>query len=75
MGGLGTHFQPDQMLMSGGVPAAHSEWVVRTPNVLMTLGAMYLLYKGVAKVFGRRAGLLGAIVLAICVALSGVMVS
>jgi 4-amino-4-deoxy-L-arabinose transferase-like glycosyltransferase len=64
MGALGTHYQPDQMLMSGGVPAAHAEWVVRTPNVLMTLGAMYLLYKGVAKVFGRRAGLLGAVVLA-----------
>jgi 4-amino-4-deoxy-L-arabinose transferase-like glycosyltransferase len=65
MGSLGTHFQPDQMMMgAGGVPSAHAEWVVRMPNVLMTIGAMYLLYKGVAKVFGRRAGLLGAIVLA-----------
>jgi 4-amino-4-deoxy-L-arabinose transferase-like glycosyltransferase len=64
MGSLGTHFQPDQMLMAGGAPVAHPEWVVRTPNVLMTIGAMYLLYKGVAKVFGRRAGLLGAFVLA-----------
>lgn len=65
MGSLGTHFQPDQMLIgAGGAPVAHAEWVVRTPNVLMTIGAMYLLYKGVAKVFGRRAGLLGAIVLA-----------
>jgi 4-amino-4-deoxy-L-arabinose transferase-like glycosyltransferase len=64
MGSLGTHFQPDQMLMAGGTAVAHPEWVVRTPNVLMTIGAMYLLYKGVAKVFGRRAGLLGAVVLA-----------
>jgi 4-amino-4-deoxy-L-arabinose transferase-like glycosyltransferase len=65
MGSLGTHFQPDQMMMgAGGVASAHAEWVVRAPNVLMTIGAMYLLYKGVAKVFGRRAGLLGAIVLA-----------
>ncbi len=65
MGTLGTHFQPDQMLIAAnGTAAAHPEWVVRTPNVLMTIGAMYLLYKGVAKVFGRRAGLLGAIVLA-----------
>lgn len=65
MGSLGTHFQPDQMLIgAAGAPVAHSEWVVRMPNVLMTIGAMYLLYKGVAKVFGRRAGLLGAIVLA-----------
>ncbi len=65
MGTLGTHFQPDQMLIAAnGSPAAHPEWVIRAPNVLMTIGAMYLLYKGVAKVFGRRAGLLGAIVLA-----------
>ncbi len=65
MGSLGTHFQPDQMLLgAGGAASAHPEWVVRTPNVLMTLAAMYLLYKGVAKVFGRRAGMLGAVVLA-----------
>lgn len=65
MGSLGTHYQPDQMLIAAnGAASAHPEWVVRMPNVLMTIGAMYLLYKGVAKVFGRRAGLLGAIVLA-----------
>ena len=65
MASLGTHYQPDQMLIGAGGPGvAHPEWVVRTPNVLMTLCAMYLLYKGVAKVFGRRAGLAGAIVLA-----------
>ena len=65
MGSLGTHYQPDQMLIAAdGSAAAHAEWVVRAPNVLMTIGAMYLLYKGVAKVFGRRAGLLGALVLA-----------
>ncbi|MCL2778707.1 MAG: glycosyltransferase family 39 protein [Polyangiaceae bacterium] len=64
MATLGTHYQADQMLMVGRLPLAHPEWVMRVPNVLMTLGAMYILYKGVAKVFGRRAGLLGAIVLA-----------
>mgnify|MGYP000952189215 CR=1 FL=1 len=64
MATLGTHYQPDQMLMAGGAAVAHPEWAVRAPNVLMTLGAMYLLYKGVARVFGRRAGLLGALVLA-----------
>jgi 4-amino-4-deoxy-L-arabinose transferase-like glycosyltransferase len=64
MGTLGTHYQPDRMLIgySGGM--GHPEWVVRTPNVLITLLAMYLLYKGVSKVFGRRAGLVGGIVLA-----------
>ncbi len=65
MGALGTHFRPDEMLLTaGGVASARPEWVVRMPNVLMTTLAMYLLYKGVAKVFGRRAGLLGAFVLA-----------
>ena len=65
MASLGTHYHADMMLTgAGGAWTAHPEWVVRTPNVLMTLVAMYLLYKGVAKVFGRRAGLLGGIVLA-----------
>ncbi len=65
MGSLGTDFHADKMLMgAGGMGTGHPEWVLRTPNVLMTILAMYLLYKGVAKVFGRRAGLLGAIVLA-----------
>lgn len=65
MGTLGTHFRPDQMLIGAdGLASAHPEWAVRTPNVLMTIGAMYLLYKGVSRVFGRRAGLLGALVLA-----------
>jgi 4-amino-4-deoxy-L-arabinose transferase-like glycosyltransferase len=65
MASLGTHFHADMMLTgANGAWTARPEWVVRTPNVLMTLVAMYLLYKGVAKVFGRRAGLLGALVLA-----------
>ena len=65
MATLGTHYQPDQMLIgSDGLASAHPEWVVRAPNFLLTVMGMYLLYKGVAKVFGRRAGLLGGIVLA-----------
>ena len=65
MASLGTHFRADQMLIgAGGLAVARPEWVVRAPNVMMTLGAMYLLYKGVAKVFGRRAGLIGSLVLA-----------
>ncbi len=39
------------------------EWAVRLPVFLLTLLAVYLLYKAVARVFGRRAGLLGGIVL------------
>ncbi len=65
MASLGTHYGADRMLAGAhGAWTARPEWVVRTPNVLMTLVAMYLLYKGVAKVFGRRAGFLGAVVLA-----------
>jgi 4-amino-4-deoxy-L-arabinose transferase-like glycosyltransferase len=65
MASLGTGYMPDQMLLSGaGAGHAHPEWVVRAPNVLMTLAAMYAIYKGVAKVFGKRAGFLGGVVLA-----------
>jgi 4-amino-4-deoxy-L-arabinose transferase-like glycosyltransferase len=65
MASLGTHYMPDQMLVGAdGLASAHPEWVVRTPNFLLTVLGMYLLYKAVARVFGRRAGLLGGIVLA-----------
>jgi 4-amino-4-deoxy-L-arabinose transferase-like glycosyltransferase len=64
MATLGVHYKPDQMLEGIGGATAHPEWVVRTPVFLLTVLAMYLIYKGVAKVFGRRAGLLGGIVLA-----------
>lgn len=65
MGSLGTDFHAEGLLQgAGGIGTGHPEWVLRTPNVLLTILAMYLLYKGVAKVFGRRAGLLGGIVLA-----------
>lgn len=65
MATAGTHYQPGMMLIgAGGAAIAHPEWVVRMPNFLLTALAMYLLYKGVAQVFGRRAGLLGGIVLA-----------
>ena len=39
------------------------EWAVRLPIFLLTLLAGYLLYKAVARTYGRRAGLLGALVL------------
>ena len=65
MATLGVHYQPDKMLVGNGVhPTMHPEWAVRTPVVLLTIVAMYFLYKGVAKTFGRRAALLGALVLA-----------
>ena len=65
MATLGTHYESDHMLIgTGTAPVMHPEWAVRVPNVLFTLLAMYFLYKGVAKAYGRRAGLIGALVLA-----------
>jgi 4-amino-4-deoxy-L-arabinose transferase-like glycosyltransferase len=64
MATLGVHYKADGMLMGAGGPNAHPEWAVRAPVFLLVIVAMYLLYKGVAKAFGRRAGLLGGLVLA-----------
>jgi 4-amino-4-deoxy-L-arabinose transferase-like glycosyltransferase len=65
MATLGVHYQPDKMLVGDGMsPVMHPEWAVRTPVVLLTIVAMYFLYKGVAMTYGRRAALLGSLVLA-----------
>jgi 4-amino-4-deoxy-L-arabinose transferase-like glycosyltransferase len=65
MATLGVHYQPDKMLVGDGrQPVMHPEWAVRAPVVLLTILALYLLYKGVSKTFGRRAALLGSLVLA-----------
>jgi 4-amino-4-deoxy-L-arabinose transferase-like glycosyltransferase len=64
MATFGVRWQPDGMLSAmreGHVP--WPEWAVRLPVFLLTLLAVYLLYKAVARVFGRRAGLLGGVVL------------
>ncbi len=65
MATLGVHYEPDKMLIGDGTqPVMHPEWAVRAPVVLLTILGLYLLYKGVAKTFGRRAALLGSLVLA-----------
>jgi 4-amino-4-deoxy-L-arabinose transferase-like glycosyltransferase len=65
MATLGVHYMPDKMLVGDGTkPYFHPEWAVRAPVVLLTIVALYLLYKGVAKTFGRRAAFLGGVVLA-----------
>ncbi len=65
MATLGVHYQPDKMLIgNGSYPVMHPEWAVRMPVVLLTIVAMYLLYKGASRTFGRRAALLGSLVLA-----------
>ncbi len=64
MAALGVRYEPGQMLAAaanGGAP--WPEWAVRFPIFLFTIGATYLLYKAVARVFGRRAGLLGGVIL------------
>jgi 4-amino-4-deoxy-L-arabinose transferase-like glycosyltransferase len=61
---LGVGYQPDQMLAG----AAHGdfpqpEWAARFPVFLLTLLGGYVLYKGAARGLGRRAALLGGVVL------------
>ncbi|HKQ67732.1 MAG TPA: glycosyltransferase family 39 protein [Polyangiaceae bacterium] len=65
MGIFGVNYRPGQMLV--GAEHGHTpwpEWAVRMPVFVLTIVALYFLYKGVAKVFGRRAGMLGALILA-----------
>src|SRR5262249_419280 len=64
MASLGVGYRADQMMDGPGAALARPEWVVRTPIVLLTIVGLYILYKGVARVFGRRAALLGGLVLA-----------
>jgi len=64
MATFGVRYKSDQVLSAvseGRVP--WPEWAVRLPVFLLSLLAVYLLYKAVARVFGRRAGLLGGVVL------------
>jgi 4-amino-4-deoxy-L-arabinose transferase-like glycosyltransferase len=64
MATLGVHYQPDKMLIGDGTqPVMHPEWAVRAPVILLTILGLYLLYKGVARTYGRRAAFLGALVL------------
>jgi 4-amino-4-deoxy-L-arabinose transferase-like glycosyltransferase len=65
MATLGVHYQPGKMLIGTGTqPILHPEWAVRAPVVLLTILALYLLYRGSVKTLGRRAAFLGGIVLA-----------
>ncbi len=57
-------FAPDRMLAGiadGYLP--QPEWAARMPIFLMALTATYILYRGVARVYGRLTGLLSALVL------------
>ena len=64
MATFGVRYRSGEMLSAaaeGRTP--WPEWAVRLPIFLLTLTAAYLLYKAVAKIWGRRAGLLGGLVL------------
>ncbi|MFI5299781.1 MAG: glycosyltransferase family 39 protein, partial [Polyangiales bacterium] len=59
-------YLPDRVLAPteiGGEPM-HPEWIVRLPSLALSVVALYLAYKAVSKIYGRRAGLLGAMILA-----------
>jgi 4-amino-4-deoxy-L-arabinose transferase-like glycosyltransferase len=65
MATLGVHYQPGKMLIGDGTqPIMHPEWAVRAPVVLLTILALYILYRGSVKTLGRRAAFLGGVVLA-----------
>jgi 4-amino-4-deoxy-L-arabinose transferase-like glycosyltransferase len=64
MAALGVDFRPDKILASSPATLARPEWAVRMPAFLLAALAVYLLYKAVAAWHGRRAGALGALVLA-----------
>ena len=62
---FGVRYHPGGMLSAvaeGREP--FPEWGVRLPMFLMTVGAVYLLYRACRDVFGRRAAMLGGLVLA-----------
>lgn len=64
---FGVGVLPDQMLAGateGRVPSP--EWACRLPIFWMTLAAVYALYKASAALVGRRAALLGGIILSSC---------
>jgi 4-amino-4-deoxy-L-arabinose transferase-like glycosyltransferase len=65
MAALGVDPAPGRMLAgaeTGSPPAP--EWAVRLPACALSILALYALYKAVARVFGRRAGVTSALVLA-----------
>ena len=64
MATFGVRYGSDQVLSAareGRVP--WPEWAVRLPVFLLSITAVFLLYKAVSRAFGRRAGLLGGVVL------------
>ncbi|WP_437813437.1 ArnT family glycosyltransferase [Sorangium sp. So ce1078] len=64
MAAFGVRYRSGEMLSAvaeGRTP--WPEWAVRLPIFALTLIAVYLLYKAIARIFSRRAGLLAGVVL------------
>jgi 4-amino-4-deoxy-L-arabinose transferase-like glycosyltransferase len=62
---FGVDFRPEGML--SGIDAGRlpqPEWATRMPIFVFAVAAVYVLYKGAAHAFGKRAALFGGIVLA-----------
>jgi 4-amino-4-deoxy-L-arabinose transferase-like glycosyltransferase len=57
MGAMGIDFRPD-------ANPAHPELALRLPHFVLTMGALLAIYAVVARGFGRRAGVVAALVLA-----------
>ncbi|MBW2463673.1 MAG: glycosyltransferase family 39 protein [Deltaproteobacteria bacterium] len=56
MGALGIDYLPDSQLK-------HAEWALRLPVIAMAMTALIAVYNAVGRNFGKRAGLLSALVL------------
>ncbi|MGZ3420924.1 MAG: ArnT family glycosyltransferase [Polyangiales bacterium] len=63
---FGVHYKPDGMIAPNqiGGELQHPEWIVRLPSLALSVIALYLAYRAISQVRGRRAGLIGSIVLA-----------
>ena len=60
---LGVRVGPDQVLAGAASAVARPEWAVRLPAFVLAVVGAYVLYNGVSRTCGRRAGALGAVVL------------
>ena len=66
MATFGVNYLPDGMIAPkqiGGEPT-HPEWVVRFPSLTLSVIAIYLTYRAISHVRGRRAGIISALVMA-----------
>ena len=66
MATFGVNYLPGGMIAPkeiGGEPT-HPEWVVRFPSLTLSVIAIYLTYRAISHVRGRRAGVISALVMA-----------